>query len=398
MGVEQSKAAAGANLEQHRLWARDWLFGAALPLWWRAGADRRNGGFHDKLDQQARPVDAPKRLRVQARQIFVYAEAGRLGWDGPWREAVSHGLGFMLSAYRREDGLFRPSVTPTGEPLSGEPDLYDQAFVLFALAAAHGALPEDPAPRREAEALLDRLEALLAHPERGFEEAQPRRLPLRSNPHMHLLEGLLAWIGAGGGERFERHARAIVDLAQERLIDPETGAVGEYYGGDWRIADGAEGRVREPGHQFEWAYLLHWADRVLGGDRRAQSARLLGFGNRHGVRDGRVLFSLDQAGGVLDGTSRLWAQTERLRTMLTLAHDMPAGAGHSAALESLATLRRHLDVPVRGLWLDQADAAGTLLDEPAPASTFYHIMTGVAPLLDVPVATAPSIASARSLA
>ena len=65
------------DLYPHRAWARDWLFSAALPLWWEKGADHACGGWYDKLDQSANPLELPKRLRVQARQTFVYAEAGR---------------------------------------------------------------------------------------------------------------------------------------------------------------------------------------------------------------------------------------------------------------------------------------------------------------------------------
>jgi mannose-6-phosphate isomerase len=381
--MRAQREGAGVNeLGQARGWAREWLLDAALPLWWQSGADRECGGFYDRLDQHARAVDGPKRLRVQARQAFVYAEAGKLGWDGPWRDAVMHGLDFMQTAYRREDGLFRSAVTRDGAPHVETPDLYDQAFVLFGWASAYAALGRPAMLLERAEALLDTLEALWAHPERGFEEANPRRLPLRSNPHMHMLEALLAWVEVGGGARFERQARAIVGLALERLIDPQTGAIGEYYDGDWRFAPGSDGGLREPGHQFEWAFLLHRAGRALGGDHREASERLYRFGERHGIHGGCAIFSTDEVGGVVDGSARLWAQTERLRTMLTFADAMPEGEGEAAALECIATLRRYLDVPVKGLWRDRIDADGTLLDEPAPASSFYHIMTGFLPLLD----------------
>lgn len=378
--MDELEAVADA-LDVERRWARQWLFEAALPLWWEVGADRTNGGYFDRLDQQARSLPMPKRLRVQARQAFVYAEAGRLGWDGPWRDALSHGLDFMLSAFRRDDGLFRPSVTMEGTPLEGSPDLYDQAFVLFALAAGYAALGRPAELMIEAEALLDRLEQLLSHPERGFEEAQPRRLPLRSNPHMHMLEAMLAWVEVGGGARFSGHARAIAALATDRLIDPETGAVGEYFDGSWGFIGGVEGTIREPGHQFEWAYLLDRVDRILGCDHRSHVARLHDFGTRHGVKDGRAIFAVDAAGRPLDASSRLWAQTERLRTMLMVAEATSAAGAYAGAIETLGVIRRFFDVPVKGLWRDRVDASGEMLDEPAPASSFYHIMTGFAPLL-----------------
>lgn len=398
MPSERDLARIEVALADQRAWARDWLFAAALPLWWEAGADHEHGGFHDKLDQRARPIDLPKRLRVQARQAFVYAEAGRLGWEGPWERACRHGLDFMLARYKRDDGLFRASVTADGEPLVETPDLYDQAFALFALAAGYVALGRPVALRNEALALLGRLEALRGHPERGFEEARPRTLPLRSNPHMHLLEALLAWVQAGGGDPFEAHAHAIVDLARARLIDPTTGAVGEHYDGDWSFHP-RYGHVREPGHQFEWAYLLDLASRVLGGDHRAACTGLHRFGTTHGVRDGRAIFSVGHDGTLIDGSSRLWAQTERLRTMLVLAPAMPSAdrvAALGAAAESVATLRRFLDTPVAGLWRDRCDRDGALLDEPAPASSLYHIVTGTVPLIELPGPDIPLHSLARS--
>src|SRR5205085_617245 len=94
-----------------------WLFTAALPLWWALGADYRRGGFHEALDLEGRAVFAPRRARVQTRQVYVYATAGRMGWAGPWRAAAAHGLDFFLDRYRRPDGLFRTLVGDDGAPL-----------------------------------------------------------------------------------------------------------------------------------------------------------------------------------------------------------------------------------------------------------------------------------------
>ena len=60
---------------------RDWLFGQALPLWAQAGIDAE-GRFFEKLDFDARPIiGRPRRTRVQARQVYVFAEAAALGWS-----------------------------------------------------------------------------------------------------------------------------------------------------------------------------------------------------------------------------------------------------------------------------------------------------------------------------
>ena len=65
----------------------------------------------------------------------------------------------------------------------------------------------------------------------------------------------------------------------------------------------------------------------------------------------------------------------------------------SRALEAIQTLMRYFETPVRGLWRDRLSVAGTFIVEPAPASSFYHIV-GAALALErlVRVAIAGSVA------
>jgi mannose-6-phosphate isomerase len=41
-------------------------------------------------------------------------------------------------------------------------------------------------------------------------------------------------------------------------------------------------------------------------------------------------------------------------------------------------LRRYLATPIPGLWYDRLSPQGEMVDEPAPASTFYHLVVAVA--------------------
>ncbi len=46
------------------------------------------------------------------------------------------------------------------------------------------------------------------------------------------------------------------------FIDAETGGLREFFKADWTPYDGEKGRIMEPGHQFEWAWLLaRWGER-----------------------------------------------------------------------------------------------------------------------------------------
>ena len=59
-----------------------WLYEQALPLWSQAGLDRESGGFVETLSLDHKPgFDRPKRMLVQARQIFVYSYAHLIATD-----------------------------------------------------------------------------------------------------------------------------------------------------------------------------------------------------------------------------------------------------------------------------------------------------------------------------
>ena len=124
------------ELAQVRERLLSWLLNDALQIWWAVGADKTGGGFHEAIDLAGKPVLAERRARVQARQIFTYAVAGELGWNGPWREAVRHGLDFYIGRYRRPDGLFVNALRADGSPSPANPHLYEQAFTLLAIATA----------------------------------------------------------------------------------------------------------------------------------------------------------------------------------------------------------------------------------------------------------------------
>lgn len=363
---------ATQGLKFAALWAEGWLFDHALPLWREAGHDRDAGGFHDRLDLDGRPVDLPKRVRVQARQIYVFGQAGAMGWNGDWRGAMRAGLAF-LEAYRREDGLYRGTVARDGSAIDDAADLYDQAFVLFALAAAQRAFPDEPGHEDRATRLLTRLIERHAHADGGFAETDGRP-GLRANPHMHMLEALLAWTELSPGSLMNRVACGLVPLALDCMIDGRTGAVAEYFDDRWRPMPDENGRVREPGHQFEWAFLLSEADRLLGTDTRFASDRLYRFGRQWGICDGRALFSVDPDGKVIDASSRLWAQTERLRTAV-------ARRCEQDAIDSFECVRAFLDVGTPGLWHDRITPEGEWVEEAVPASSLYHIMTGFQTLI-----------------
>lgn len=349
-----------------------WLMSAALPLWWSAGADHAAGGFFEGLELDGRPVRADRRARVLARQIYVYATAGALGWDGPWRAAVDHGLAFLFDGYFRPDGLVRALVTAQGAPIDETATLYNQAFTLFALAAAHKASPGRPDLEAAAKRLLDALQAERRHAAGGYVEAAPCRF--QANPHMHLLEAALAWSEASDDPAWSRFADEIVALALDRFVDPSRGSVREYFDAQWRPEAGERGRLLEPGHQFEWAWLLARWSRWRGRADALETAQGLFAVGQQGIDRGRkvVVNALWDDLSIRDADARLWPQTERLKATLSLAPN-----DRAEAVRAIDGLMLYLDVPVIGLWRDKLRHDGGFVAEFAPASSFYHIVCAI---------------------
>ena len=100
----------------------------ALPLWATVGWDHAAGGFIDRLHPDgAADAAAPRRVFVQARQIWCYAKAAQMGWYPEGRAIALKGLEHLLARAKAPDG--RPGyvhrLTPEGSVLDARRDAYD---------------------------------------------------------------------------------------------------------------------------------------------------------------------------------------------------------------------------------------------------------------------------------
>ena len=350
---------------------RRWLLTAALPLWLAHGIDHARGGFFEALDLRTHRCAAPfRRLRVVARQTVVFSQAASLGLPGA-EDAVRLGLHFLEAHAAQDDGGYAWRFDLAHKPTDLTRDLYDHAFVLLALAsAAHLAGAETLRPR--AWSLLAWLDTAFAHPAGGYRESLPPALPRRQNPHMHLLEALLAAHAAFGDAIFLARAQALVDLFATRLFDAQTGALPEYF--DERLSPlRDDGRfLVEPGHHCEWVWLLHQANTLGVRLPRDASARLMAFTDRYGIdpAHGALVDELGSDGTVRAAGSRLWPQTERLR-----AEFLRPDASAARQLQAVRALAAYLRPD--GLWHERRLADGAFADVPAPASSLYHLTGAV---------------------
>lgn len=355
-----------------------WLRQAALPVWSSLGQDA-TGGFEEVIGLDGRHVRTHRRARVQARQIQVFSEAGRQGWQGQWRTVVDSGLSRLRASYLRPDGLMRTVLAADGTALDETPMLYDQAFFLFALARTSASqtrndLETEAVPVRNL--ILERADKLGGIKENGDH-------PYQSNAHMHMLEAALAWEEVSQDDAWSELSDRIVNLARTKFIDAETGALREFFKEDWSPAQGDDGSLVEPGHQFEWAWLLARYGRsrkdpaAINDAWRLYQAGLKGIDSKRDV----AIDAMNIDGTVRSARSRLWPQTEWLKASLVLALLSDDGQRTQCleqATRALRALWRYLTP--QGLWHDKLLDNGEFIDEPAPASSFYHIMAAYAQL------------------
>ncbi|MFL5296679.1 MAG: AGE family epimerase/isomerase [Phenylobacterium sp.] len=356
-----------SSLADAAAWFQAWFAEAALPLWADVGVDGAHGLFQEGLDVDGRPVAGPRRARAQARQVFVFATAASSGYGERWLPTAREGYGRFVQHYRRPDGLFLRLAGPDGTPLETDADIYDQAFAMLAVAALHTA---DPAGgfAAEADRTLAALQARRA-PAGGFQESPPH--PFQANCHMHLFECALAWEEVGGGPEWTGLADEIAGMALARFIDADTGALREFFDPQWRAITGEAGLV-EPGHQFEWAWLLERWGRARQEPAALAAARRLYANGLKGVDAERqvAVNALWDDFSVRDADARLWPQTEHLKAALVLGSE-------AEALRAARGLAQYLETPARGAWRDKLRADGSFVDEPAPATSFYHLAVAI---------------------
>ena len=361
---------------------RRWVVTHALPLWGGAGFDSARGSFIERLTFEGAPLtSAPRRAMVQARQIYVFSHAALLGWQPQGRTIALEAAHRLISGYHGVDGapgwIF--SIHPDGAVCDARRDFYAHSFALFGLAWAYRLEPE---PRFLAAALatLRVLDQHFASRTGGYHSALPADAGRREqNPHMHLFEAMLAWFEATGRELFLARAGELHEMMAGRFFQRETGILAEYFDGSWSPRAGIPGRICEPGHHFEWSWLLRRYAALAGREDPPIAKALKDFGDRHGFdSEGFVVDELLDDGRVHKASRRCWPHTESIKAEVA---SFELGDDNAAA-RAAQTIQRLLAVflgrPVAGGWVDHVDAHGAPIVDFIPASTLYHVFLAAA--------------------
>jgi mannose-6-phosphate isomerase len=322
--------------------------------------------------------EAPASSLTQARIVYTLAHLHMVTATPGLMEAARRVYRYMVENLCDADGGFRQNAGPEG----GLRRSYDQSFALLALATLHRA---DPAlvHASDIDACWGFIMARLTEPDGSLRE-NDRALDadgLRAqNPHMHMLEAVLQCYEMTGATVWLDRAKVFVDLADKYFIDQSTGSVREFVGPDLMPLDSDAGQRREPGHQYEWAWLLR-RYAAFQGDARAvlMAVRLQEFAERHSFSDsgplqGALYDATDAAGNVVEPTHLLWPLTEagKLYASIVRENGDTAAAAKARQMEQIIFGRYFSDGPHPG-WVNQFDAAGHVVADVALSRLLYHV-------------------------
>jgi mannose-6-phosphate isomerase len=361
--------------------SKKWLSESVLPLWSQQGFDSKSGSFVESLMHDGTPSSSPRRLMVQCRQIYSFTEASKLklfGEDAA-KEMAASAAKFLNSCRLAQDTGFPHAVDAKGAATDSSLDLYSQAFVLFGLARAYEVVGSAKI-KIEALNLLKYLHSHRRAPSGGYVEVKDGQTPYQSNPHMHLFEALIEWCRVDSDLIWRISADEVFRLCTEKFLNHDVGCICEFFDEKWRPLEEDGKFLFEPGHQFEWAWLMSRYSDITGSDVGEVPFNLFELSEKVGVKSSYVLDEIWQDLTPKKESSRFWPQCERIKCAVSLGLKVPAADQikyANAADEANQALFTYFETPLKGLWCDVRFIDGRFDRGPAKASSLYHIVGAI---------------------
>lgn len=368
------------------------LLPESLKFW-----DTSHFGFYERLDLQGQAIkNIPKRLMASARQVYVLSSTYEIN-SNPNKDFVLDKLYNVLSHHFKDHqyGGFVFSIDPENHKIhDAQKDLYGLAFGIFGLSHYYG-LSKNPQALELALETLELITSKLKSPYGGFiEKAKAdwsydklnqnnqnnQRL---QNPHMHLLEALLSLYAVHPDAQIARICHDLVDLFLNKFIKNTSGALLEYFDYDWQPLpqNTPNSNLVEPGHHFEWIWLLWQYAKLFKQQDKIQKIlpAFWQFAYSHGVdkQKGGVYNQISLSGQVLDANKRLWPSFEYLKAMNAYSEfsvflGQPLNVVHQAA--HLDWLFKHFVSFQEPAWFEFLDTHNRPIPNQQYISSVYHIV------------------------
>lgn len=339
-----------------------------VPLWLGPGWNAEMALPFEALDAEHRPLPAQRyRAMACARQLFLFSSfIGNPQVPDAHVRAAALCRSLQRHFHDAENGGWFYSIDPQGAPLDRRKDLYTHAFIIFA-CAHYWAKVREPLVESVLNAALHVVAKQFSDGDGLYEAVLAEDWsslgagPLQ-NPLMHLAEAFLATLEVREDRDTLSALDTLADAMQRRFVDIEHGVMLEK-------PLNAVDNWSEPGHQFEWFYLLESSEHLRGTPLHRSLTTAFAHAEQQGVdpATGAVAAMLEVQGSVKDGTQRIWAQAEYLRA-LTLRQ------GSEALLARQLKALQHRFLHSSG-WNECLDSEGRISRSDMPSTTPYHLAT-----------------------
>lgn len=356
---------------------------SVIPFWLRHSLDREHGGYFTCLDRDGSVYDTKKYLWLQGRAVWMFARLyNEFERRSDFLDAARLGLEFIQRHAFDPQGRVYFSLTRDGQPFFFQRKPYAAVFVQMALLEYGKATGEQTLLDQAAD-LFWRIVAWMDGPALLDRPSLAGQVPA-SNLANHLVLGLLA---ADMAQVFpEERYRAVIQSSIDgtlRHYDPSRRIFVENRALDGRdLSDWPEGRLFNPGHSIEAAWILLHMLRTFPSPAQQQIALDAIEGSLELGWDaeyGGLFYFMDLAGRPtlqLEATMKLWWPHTEAIYALVLAHTLSGEARWLPWLERVDSYSyAHFADPAHGEWFGYCDRRGdlALASKGGSYKGFFHV-------------------------
>mgnify|MGYP000031963018 CR=1 FL=1 len=357
-----------------------WLSHSALPLWSSKGVDQYGASIEQFTVKGNADIECNKRIRVQARQMFVFSAAEQEGWINNGYDLVAS-LESFCEKYAKipEKSHYIHILDADNEIINSNNDLYDIAFFFLAYAWRYHVF-NDLNALKKANLLLNTIDTRLKASPGGWMEGDYPSPHRRQNPHMHLFEAFLTLYQFTQDGKWLAKAGEVYCLFETVFFDHKNKVLLEYFTDEWQVAEGDFGEVVEPGHMMEWVWLLRQYQKYTQAPVDDYCYSLYHNALKYGLDKSSDLL-LDEvrlSGKATKATKRCWPMTEWIKASLAQAEFTGDSDNYDYLNDCVSAIKAltkyYLVSPHSGQYIDSIDKNNQVLVDNAPASTLYHLM------------------------
>ena len=357
--------------------SQSFLFDGLLKNWSLHGINTEQGFSYESMNHDW-TVNATDRIRLltQCRQLYTFSHACQRHHTKDWKALLKPLFDFITSRYF-VDGRWIFSLNDDLSIKDQHSDAYALAFVLLSFSHYYKVTNDDRAlsyMKETHQFLLNNMQAEYG----GFYESFPVDVEQtrRQNPHMHLLEGYIAAYEVTQDADYKATTQSLLTLALAHFYDKKSKTLREFFNSDWQPHP-KTGHLVEPGHHFEWVWLLYQANKMLPNSDYTDLAQQLWLtATRHGLAESGGIYNQIDGNDYhpIDKEKRIWPITEYLKAITV----MPIGKEEKIhRIETALDFMHQFYLQPNGCWNEYLNADDTPKDFPLPGTSSYHIFLGL---------------------